>query len=129
MAGVVSGRPGVLAAEEESAGLSPARVFFVARVVSGRPGGLEEEAADSLSVVRGGLAAAAASEVGSAPAAVLQVRAFLAAEAVSAAAAAVVEVMVLRALVGEPLSACLAAFLGLAAVCPPWRIIAALPRV
>ena len=105
------------------------RAFFVAGAVSGCPGGLADEAADSFAVASGGLTEDAASEVGSAPLAVLQARAFFAAGAVSAATAAVVVMMVLRALVGGPSLACLAALLELAAVCPPWRIIAALPRV
>ena len=90
----------------------------------GSPGGLAEAEAGACSAAPGGLAEDAAPE---ADGEVLSVRAFLAAGA--ATAAAVVEVLVLRALVGGPSSACLALFLGLAAVCPPWRIIAALPRV
>ena len=86
-------------------------------------GGLAVEAAGAFSVVPGGLAVDVASEMSSgssqrcASPASLAVRALLAAGA--APAAAVVEVSVLRALGGGPSSACLAAFLGLAAVCPP----------
>ena len=77
-------------------------------------GGLAEEEAGACSIAHGGLAVDAASEAGSGA---LSVRAFLAAGAASAAA--VIEALVLRALVGGPSSACLALFLGLAAVCPP----------
>ena len=78
------------------------------------PDGLAEEEAAALSIASGGLAVAAATEAGSGT---LSVRDLLAAGAASAAA--VIEVLVLRALVGGPSSACLALFLGLAAVCPP----------
>ena len=89
----------------------------------GCPGGLAVEAARSSFVAPGGLAAGAETETGSGSSS----RAFLAAGAIPSAAA--VEALVLRALVGGPSSACLAALLGLAAVWPPCRIMAALPRV
>ena len=144
--GLSSPSPGGLAADDESereapagcsTGSPPVRSLFVAGVVFGCPGGLAVEAAATLveafSGTPGGLAVDVASEMSrgsslrcTSPAS-LSVRAFLAAGA--APVAAVVDVSVLRALVGGPSSACLAVFLGLAAVCPPWRIIAALPRV
>ena len=85
--------------------------------IPGQPGALAVETA---TVAPGGLAADAEANTGNgtlqrrASPAALSVRAFLAAGAMPSAAA--VEALVLRALVGGPSSACLAAFLGLAAV-------------
>ena len=128
---LASPSPGGLAEEEERAVPPPVRGFFVAGVVSDCSGGLAEEAAYSFSVAPGGraedaaslvaitpggLAEDAASEVGNTPLAALQIRVFLAAGAVAAATAAVVVIVVLRALVGGPSLACLAALFELAAV-------------
>ena len=99
--------------------------------VPGYPGGL---AVESGSTSPDGLAADAEDEVGGgwlqrcASPAALSVRAFLAAGGASSVAAMLFW-LILRALVGGPSSAWLAAFLGLAAVWPPCRIMAALPRV
>ena len=88
------------------------RAFFVAGVVSDCSGGLADEAAYSFSVAEGGLAEAAANT----PLAALQIRVFLVAGSAAAEAAAVVVMVLLRALVGGPSLACLAALFELAAI-------------